>query len=58
MKKKIKLVNKINNKTIEKEINIPNKLHFEIQKNNRSVVFKDKTKYTRKKKHKKNYDEY
>lgn len=39
MKKKIKLVNKINNKTIEKEINIPNKLHFEIQKNNRSVVF-------------------
>lgn len=58
MKKKIKLINKINNKTIEKEINIPNKLHFEIQKNNRYVVFKDKTKYTRKKKHKKNYDEY
>ena len=57
MKKKIKLINKINNKVKEKEVNIQNKLHFEIQKNNKSIVFKDKTKYTRKTKHKKSYDE-
>lgn len=32
-----------------------NELHFEIQKNNRSNVFRDRTKYTRKKKHKGEY---
>lgn len=35
----------------------PNKLHLEVQKNNRMIIFKDKTKYNRKLKHKKNsYD--
>ena len=31
---------------------LPNKLHFEIQKNTRMGIFRDKTKYTRKRKHK------
>lgn len=30
----------------------PNKLHLEVQKNNRMIIFKDKTKYTRKTKYK------
>lgn len=53
MKRKIKLIDKINNKVIESEINVRNTLHFEVQKNTRAHVFKDKTKYTRKIKHKK-----
>lgn len=32
---------------------LPNKMHFEIQKNTHSNVFKDKTKYNRKNKHQK-----
>lgn len=31
---------------------IPNKMHLEIQKNNRMNIFRDRTKYTRKVKHK------
>lgn len=53
MKIKVKLVDKINNKVMESEINIRNILHFEVQKNTRAQTFKDKTKYTRKVKHKK-----
>ena len=34
-----------------------NELHFEVQKNTRANVFRDRTKYTRKKKHKKKFDE-
>ena len=34
------------------DLNIPNKFHFNIQKNTRAAVFKDKTKYNRKVKHK------
>jgi len=46
MKKKETLHIKIN------QTEIPNKLHFEIQKNNRMNIFRDRTKYTRKIKHK------
>lgn len=53
MKRKVKLLDKINNKVIESEINVRNILHFEVQKNTRAQIFKDKTKYTRKVKHKK-----
>lgn len=53
MKRKVKLLDKINNKVIESEINVRNILHFEVQKNTRAHIFKDKTKYTRKIKHKK-----
>ncbi len=53
MKRKIKLIDKIHNKVIESEKTIRNTLHFEVQKNTRAQVFKDRTKYTRKIKHKK-----
>ena len=53
MKRKVKLVDKINNKVIEQEVTIRNTMHFEVQKNTRAQIFKDKTKYTRKVKHKK-----
>lgn len=32
-----------------------NELHFDVQRNTRAVIFRDKTKYTRKEKHKNNY---
>ncbi len=35
---------------------LPNKIHFEIQKNTKSTITKDKTKYNRKTKHKNNVD--
>ena len=53
MKTKIKLNDKINGKVIETEVNTRNILHFEVQKNTRAQVFKDRTKYNRKLKHKK-----
>ena len=31
---------------------LPNKLHFEVQRTTRMNVFRDRTKYTRKRKHK------
>ena len=31
---------------------LPNKLHFDVQRNTRANVFRDRTKYTRKRKHK------
>lgn len=49
MKKKNK--NKIKF-TIKADVLSRNELHFEIQKTTRAHVFKDKTKYTRKTKHK------
>ena len=36
------------------DIKVRNELHFNVQKSTRANVFKDKTKYTRKKKHKDN----
>jgi len=45
----MKLKFKINGKTVEKETR--NLLHFEIQKKTRANVFKNKKKYTRKKKY-------
>ena len=34
------------------DLHLRNELHFEVQRNTRGSVFKDKTKYTRKTKHK------
>ena len=34
---------------------LPNKMHLEVQKNTRANVFRDRTKYTRKRKHKNEY---
>lgn len=59
MKKTINLKFKNKNGKIEEEKfekNIRNELHFEIQKNNSAKVFKDKTKYSRKQKHKNKED--
>ena len=38
------------------DIKVRNELHFSIQKNTRAQVYKDKTKYTRKRKHKNQED--
>ena len=34
------------------QTHLPNKMHFEVQKNTHANVFRDRTKYTRKRKHK------
>ncbi len=39
------------------ELTVRNELHFEVQKNTKAQVYKDKTKYTRKKKHKNKYED-
>ena len=44
-------------KKVEKEKEIPAKDHLEAQMKYKHIVFRDKTKYTRKKKHKKKTDE-
>ena len=40
-----------------KDITVRNEMHFNIQKNTKAQVYKDKTKYTRKKKHKNKYED-
>ena len=39
------------------ELTVRNELHFEVQKNTKAQVYKDKTKYNRKKKHKNKYED-
>ena len=56
MKQKIKITD-FDGKVIEKDVERPNKFHFEVQRNTRMNIFRDKTKYTRKQKHKKKFDE-
>ena len=34
------------------DLTLRNEMHFEVQRNTKAQVFKDKTKYTRKRKHK------
>ena len=50
MKKKIKVT--LDNKTIEGEVEIINLDHFNVQRTTRANIFRDKTKYNRKRKHK------
>lgn len=54
MKRKIKVVG-LDGKTLEGEINVDGKDHLAAQMKYRVNVIKDKTKYTRKRKHKKSY---
>ena len=54
MKRKIKIT--LDNKTIEGEVEIRNLDHFNVQRTTRANIFKDRTKYTRKKKHKNKED--
>lgn len=39
------------------DLHVRNELHFNVQRNTRANVFRDKTKYTRKTKHKKGWEE-
>ena len=57
MKQKIRIVDNINHKVIESEKEIPNKMHFETQIRYRANVYRDRTKYTRKQKHR-NHNDY
>ena len=40
----------------QKDINVRNEMHFDVQRRTRANVFRDRTKYTRKKKHKNQED--
>lgn len=53
MKRKIKVTDKTTGKVTEGEVEIRNLDHFNVQLHTKPAVFKDKTKYTRKQKHKK-----
>ena len=52
MKQRVVLVDSINSKTIVNEVNIPNKVHLDAQIRFPHRVQRDRTKYTRKVKHK------
>ena len=52
MKRKIKVIDKVSNKVEEHEVEVRNLDHFNVQLRNKSHVFRDKTKYNRKQKHK------
>ena len=56
MKQKIRIVDNISKKVVEKEVNIPDKMHLDAQIRYPARVFKDKTKYTRKQKHRNRND--
>lgn len=56
MKQKIKIVDNISKKVVEKEVNIPNKMHLDVQIRYKANVHRDKTKYTRKQKHRNRND--
>lgn len=56
MKRKIRIVDNISKKVVEKEVNIPNKMHLDAQIRYKANVYRDKTKYTRKQKHRNRND--
>ena len=53
MKKKIKIIDKITGKNLEKEIEVRNRDHFITQLTTRAHVFRNRKLYNRKVKHKK-----
>ena len=53
MKQKIRIIDKITGKTLEKEINIRNRDHFETQLKTKANIFRNRKLYNRKVKHKK-----
>ena len=53
MKQKIRIIDKITGKTLEKEVNVRNRDHFEVQRKYRAQVFRNRKLYNRKVKHKK-----
>ena len=52
MKQKIRIIDKITGKTLEKEVNVRNRDHFEAQRKYRAHVFRNRKLYNRKVKHK------
>ena len=55
MKRKIKVT--LNGKTTQGEVEVRNTLHLEVQKSTRAHIFRDRTKYSRKVKHKGEVDD-
>ena len=53
MKQKIKIIDKITGKTLEKEVNIRNRDHFAVQLKTKANIFRNRKLYNRKVKHKK-----
>ena len=53
MKKKIRIIDKITGKNLEKEIEVRNLEHFETQLKTRANIFRNRKLYNRKVKHKK-----
>lgn len=53
MKKKIRIIDKITGKNLEKEIEVRNLDHFAVQLKTRAHVFRNRKLYNRKVKHKK-----
>lgn len=56
MKQKIRIIDNISHKVIESEKEIPNKMHLKAQIRYRANVYRDRTKYTRKQKHRNRND--
>ena len=53
MKQKIRIIDKITGKNLEKEVNVRNQDHFETQLKTRANIFRNRKLYNRKVKHKK-----
>ena len=53
MKQKIRIIDKITGKNLEKEIDVRNLEHFETQLRTRANIFRNRKLYNRKVKHKK-----
>lgn len=52
MKQKIKIIDKVSGKIVEKEVELRNLDHFNVQLRNRAHIYRNKKVYTRKRKHK------
>ena len=53
MKQKIRIIDKITGKTLEKEVNVRNRDHFAVQLMTKANIFRNRKLYNRKVKHKK-----
>ena len=53
MKQKIRIIDKITGKNLEKEVNVRNQDHFVTQLKTRANIFRNRKLYNRKVKHKK-----
>ena len=53
MKQKIKIIDKITGKTLEKEVNVRNRDNFAVQLEMKANIFRNRKLYNRKVKHKK-----